>query len=663
MLNQPAPVQNATPIPLRSKLREEWKKKYKTEKLAPKIKENLLQLLRGQYEMERAHRLEQAEDEFFYHGMLQMWDEVARRMPSFRDLKVNPIRQVVDYAAGMAKKRATNGAVGLQGVAYGSAEAREIRQEYDRRLMMAQNMTEWPFHRDKCIDSALRCGVGYIHTGVKVSLENGRLRFFCSSPHWKNVYADTGGELETGRFCFILQRRDPFLLKSRFPKKKQLIEKFVGEWRQSTSALDDEDDYGINARSLQTLESTETHFQRMEIITGTAYFRHTVFYDNMPFEIILHVRILTDRSLSQLEFLTEPSYLGHSRIPVSRLARMNDPKTHLPYSDIIRDMRGITRVEVATLRNWLALITGRGAVVNVDAIPEESQDEYLRAIASRLQQAIFVLPEFGEKGSVKVEHNIQDAQKMSAAWKDLHDLARSTTSFHPALLGDKSNVDGASAMQTLANDAEVAGSSFYRSCDRVSKAVSEDMLSSIERYNGELDWDVLQANGQIIEISSDGDATIEGNRAIFTIVPSNRDTFLGKAFSDLIQSFVNKAGGPEGLAYLQIWLKGLALPESDALMGDIKDLCRQIGAPVLSSVMTEEEKQQLTQQKQQETQIQMQQIQLEMGKMAAEIENLKSRAFATVKKAEDPPPSEKELKLRQTIARLSEQALGGTPPF
>ena len=658
-----APAGNlANPVDRRQAIRETYDKKA-NDKYLKSIEEQLKRWLLGQRDIELENRRRQREGARYYHGEMTQFDEMARRMPALRDLKINVIRQNVDFISGMAKARATTGSVALQGVGmYSEPEIRIIREEFNRRLMVVQERTSWRYHRNRAIDSACQNGVGYVHVGVRPEVETGKLGFFCSSPFWENVYADTGKEdIAQGEFVLMVSPTDSAAFIRRHPKLKDIVQNLGEEFIVSKASDEYGDGYhtgsgqsaaafgGLYERGYPTGD-----WSRRQIISGTGYYRDTVNIGGMPIDIVLYCRFITNRSFNDVKLIAPPVYLGHSRPPVARLMKAVRNRTNLPYSDMIEDVVGLARTQNALLRNTINLLASRGVVANIENLTDDAADVYLNGIAARLGQTVFVLPEKGEKGSLQVIKMSEDARNLSDIMQTIYGMARSSSNVHPALLGDKTNVESGAAMRRLQREAETAISTFYEKSDHdLTKPITEQMLAAIEQYNGAVDFGSINKGEQVIAMGSDGDSTIEGNRALWAIKQSNRDDMLDEGHQNLIQAMMSRSQGPELLAFYQLYVKALDMPDATELLQDIKSLAMQLGVPVLPSTMSDEEKAQQAQQAQQNQQIQMQQMMLAMQEMMAKIKNLEARSHAAMKKAEEPPDSETLREMRDTIARQS----------
>lgn len=648
----------------RKSRRKIYKQKYGTGSYKKGLEDRLLRWLEGQRDIEWENRREMRENQRFYNGEMTNSDELARKVPSVRDLTINVIRQSVDYLSGMAKGRATNGSVALQGAgSYAPPEASATIQEFNRRMTMVQNMTDFSYHRDNAIDSACQCGVGYVHTGVRTNPENGRLRFFCSSPHWENVYSDTSVlNIADAQFCFILNPIDAEYLKRHYPEMEEEIESMSEDYIQSAVADDNHREYysSYSGRPIFEREDVRGHAFRRQLIYGTVYYQDTIDENGKKIDIFLSCKVATDRNFGNLKILEEPAYLGHSRPPVARLYKSVHSSRLLPYTDLVHDKRGLARTQNALLRSSMNLIASRGVVANIDNMSFGNADTYLKALATRITKSIFVLPEYGEKGSVQVHDFGEKTKQMSDFMMVLYNLSRSTTSIHPALLGEDTNVDAAQTMQSLKHDAGVAISTFFRNCDQMLvKPISEEHLASIERYNGLVDFGLHEQNNKLIAIGSDGDSSIEGNRAYFVVTPTHRDDLVSKQHMDMVQALISRSDPMMAWTLYMIQIKSMNNPDANAMLEDMKGFAMENGIPLMPSLLTDEEKQFIQQQKQQQQQVSQQEIMLTLGKIQAEIQNLNARSHKTMKDAEEPQQSVKEIEMRDAIAKLSQLVMQG----
>lgn len=647
-----------TLVKRRQSRRDKYQTKYKTAKYKESLEKKLSGWLQGQRDIEWENRREMRENQRWYNGELTNSDELARRNPALRDLKLNTIRQSVDYVSGMAKGRATNGSVVLQGHGmYAPAEATATIQEFNRRMSMVQSMTDFSYFRDLAIDSACQCGVGYLHTGVRANHENGKFRFFCSSPHWENVYTDTSSiSMENAQFCIIVNPVDAEYLARHYPNYATEINDRSSEYLQSAVADDNyREQYSTSAGNpiYEREEFSGSDF-RKQLIYGTAYYQDTIDEDGFKKDIYLSCKICCDRDYSKVMILQDPVYLGHSRPPVARLYKAVHSSRNLPYTDLISDKRGLGRTINALLRNTIPLLSGRGIVANIEGMDMPEADTYLKSLAKRVAQSVFVIPEYGEKGSVQVHQFGDQANQLMGTLSGLNEISRSLTSIHPALLGEATNVDAAQTMQSLKHDAGVAVSTFFRNCDQqLVKVISEEHLSAIERYNGMIDFGLHNQNNKLIEAGSDGDSTIEGNRAYFAVVPTHRDDLVSKQHTDMVQALISRADPAMAFAIYMLELKSMNNPDANAMIEDLKTYAIENGIPVFSSLLTEEEKQQKAQQAEQQSQLSQQEIMLQLGKLQADIDHINARAHKTMVDANEPMQSKKELQMEQTIEKLS----------
>lgn len=623
-----------------------------------KLEERLLRWLQGQRDIEAGARREQIEDQRFYEGKLTHYDAMAREMPQLRDLTVNIIRQSCNYLGGIAKDRMTNGGMSITGsTGYSdTSEMMQVSGEFERRLAYVQQMTEVKSKMGEAIDSAVEAGVGYLHQGVRPSRENGRLQFFVSVPYWRNVYADSGvHDIADAEFVFLLKPMDAERMGKYYPSARKQIKELRQEFELSHAA-DDEHHFHhpFDAGRYQSYSAGTTGvIDRYQVIHGTVYYRDTVSHNGRLIDIILHCEVAVDRGLERLRIISDPTFLGHSRPPVCRICHTQDRETRLPYSSIVRDRRGLARTMNALLRNMTKLIASRALVVNMHglkSVPNMDSDGYLRDLAKRISQPSFVIPEYGDPGSTKIENLSTDIEKMTAGIGMMMQLAKNTSGVHQALLGERSNVEAASAFESLKSDAATNVSTFFDQCDmKGTKPLNEFFLSDIEKYNGHIDWGFWNRGNQIIQISSDMDYTIAGNRAIYHVYPSNRDEMVRKSFQDIMQALISKLDPSLALPLYQQFIKSVDLPDGQMLIDDLKAICAQAGFPSLPSTMSEEEKAAQQQQQQQQQQMQTEVFMANLQKLTAETQKLQADAYAAKTNADQPDKSDKMRDQEETI--------------
>ena len=669
-----------------AKIREKAARMYRGEKRREIAKREELEkilagYLRDQHNLESHNRAEMSEDERYYHSEDTQWDKFAQQQPAFRDLRVSLISTSVDFlTAHLAGQRIEGKVNVINKSVYNSPEDQQrvrehVAREYDMRLKSAFLQIKFDNLRAQMIENAHRAGCGYLHYGLTLHPQDGKYRIKAECPHWSNVYWDTNsGDIHSSRYAFVLKRRRVHEAIAMWPEHTEAIKNLSNDHTLSLSLSEyfnngfynygNNNNFGTEMHRGDYSASGSTSDEARSVTIGSAYFRDMVSDDKGTVrEILLFCKIATNSTFERVLLLSAPTPLfGHNMIPIVQLRASTNSKNGLPYAPMVRRRRGLERAATSTLRQMVRMTGSRGVVVNVDEVltgaGSQYKDvrDYVQDLTRRVQQPVFVLTEYGEKGAVRVEHMQQDKQKLHETLQTLTSLASETSGIHPAVRGQKSSVHSGTAIESVEEQSmNVMVESMRRLQYDVVEPLSNQLLSIIEQYghNIALGGHNDPASNRYIEFTQDGDLTITGNSAQFDITPMQRGSLYSDDERQLLQGIMAQ-GAPEiALALLPTFVKSMP-NHSPELFNDIKHILISGGVPVAPSMLTDEERQALAQAQQQKQQQQQQMYELEMAEKQADIEGSKARAYAQRKGADEPSESEKTQELRNTIAQLSE---------
>ncbi len=661
-------------LSFRGEIREQTLKRYgpkskQKEKLIEGIQSMIADRLTLRLEVEQRARQDMEEDEAFYTSSQTHWDKLLQDMPVFRKLKLNTIANAVDYTVGMLSSRNTMGLIiPANRVMHASQdEARKIEEriirEFDVRYHAIQDRMEFQKLRHKIIKSACTSGVGYFHHGIRRSLRNGKFEFFGECPNWRNVYTDGFSEdMNKAEFAFIVERVGTQRLLTRFPDNETDILNFSQGYsteRDPTRGHSSRDHYNFghilqNPNGFQEYDRSRPDRQ---VAYGRGYFFDEVNWKGRPVAVCLYTSFVCEEDFSEVKLLTMPTHLyGHNEIPICQVKFGEEPDTGFPFSTIVRHRRGLERAMNSTLRTIMRLQGSRGVIVNMQealAQTDMTDDEIIKDYQKRLSHTTYALPEYGAINSLRVENYAADLQKHSQFLVALNELSKQSVNIHPTLQGEKTSVTAGTALDGLRKDTHRANADLHLSIDfDLIKRSAEQILSHIEQFNRLIDFGTISNRGQLIQLGSDGDLTIAGNKARFQIIAAERERIYSEDQLRYLEMFLQRASPEQAMPFIPFFMQN-ARGGNAEIVDDMKAILMKMGLPIAPSMLTQDEAKMVAQQEQAQAEARKQAAEIEMDKVRAETEAVRSRAEAQMIQASEPSQSQRERDMEAEIIRLT----------
>lgn len=663
---------------MRIKARRRYKKGKELDEAQRKaIESKILRELQDQMTIERDNRIEQVEDEKFYSGAVTSYDALGRLQPQFKDLKVPLVQKIVNSAVGRCAKRLVKGeviAVNKSAANPGPQESQAMLDKaakaYDLRLQVAQDDMRYEEVKKDAILSACKVGVGYVYHGIRQVPHTGKFQHFAKCPDWKNVYTDTTAmRMDDAMYCYVLSKRPLQWVKARNPGEAKQIDKFAYDARANV-AVDQEfssnnynpwiranyirDGYGPLAMGAGV---------QKEVYIGNGFFYdHFRDLNDQLRSVCLYCQFMVDSTISQVRLLTSPQHLlGHNRIPMQRLIFSREGLSGLPYSPLVRNLRGLQRSADNALRNINRLTGQRGAVVMVDGLPPTiKQNEYLAQVRKELSKGSWIIPNFtNDPKGIQIETHGEDLAKLHSSIGIYMSIAGNMAPSAPQQQGGSQEAQKGMLAAYEVSDLEFF--EFNQNIDtQLVRPLFEQVLSEVEQFSSIMDTGVLKENGRLIQLTNDGDYSIEGNRAFYRIVPRERSEAIIDEEREVLMDIIKKLPPEIGVALLPLYYK--TLPHAGGgLLDDIKSILIKSGIPVPPSVLTEEERKLVAQLEEERAKQEQMRMQVELMQAQAEVELKKAQAQAQIMNAAKPPDNKTILEQKETISKMA-RAQAGRPP-
>lgn len=628
------------------------------------LEEKIISTIQNERAIQAENRYLMMEDEDWFDGQNYRDDTLAESVPELASLTHNIIRHPVEYILATAKTLKMEGSViPLGGSQYSESQLNSIVKAYDDRLKIAQEQGGFRMAKDKAIDDAAVAGVGYWETVLRYHRETNSYYIDYRHLPWRNVYKDSGVQGTTdARHFYHVEWVDMFSLINRYPDSEVDIRQMAQEFSNLVQ-IDrgyehlNHYQYGWNNTYYggQGRPSYSEHTRPMAVF-GTGYIKDDLVDERgAPLTVTLRVHFIMDEGFSKVKLLTEPKWLyGHNQIPVTEMAFAYRKADNQPFSPPIRNLIGMQKTVRILLRHAILNLSGRGAIVDVQALPDGlDPDRYVEDIEQRLVQSIYVLPRYGEK-TVEVLESDRRHDQLFNALAFCINAAKENSGVHPQLVGDKTGVDAAIAMKRLADDAMRTQHRFFTHLTDAVKHSAELSLSLIEQFHGRIEYPSRPEGGRIIRATADGEHTIKGNRAMYHIVPITREETIGDAhlmlFSELIKVY------PQiGPSLLPMIIKAMRIGDTEHLAEDIKDILQSMGVPIPKSTLTPEERQAQDEQAQAQAQAQAAMQDAELKKVQSEASKNQAAAMKSAAEAERPNESTELAEYRATVARLEDE--------
>ena len=606
-------------------------------------------------------RRERRQDGMFYDGDVVDYDSLARRLPRYRDLKINMIRTVVDSIAGMLKDRNIEGKITPTGISVHDSEMWDIvTNSYARRLEHIKQTSKFHKHRNRMVDMVSKCGEAFIKDGVELDPDDPeRIVPYFRYTDWRNILVDSRSEeadLSDAMYLFEVYRHDLSVKKVEYPNFVAELERLADDYtlaRGSSDYLEDgyggadrEGSHGSGTGLRESVLPASTSNRRLVNVGQAWWFETIEEKKGGKYKICCNMEFATDSSCMEYVPLSPVRHrYAHNRIPFSRVCYARFTRDGQPYSPAVRDRRGIQRSGTTTLRRMLVQLYTRSMKVNMlamkDALTNSEQEpkveitKQLNLLRTEAYKPVALFQEWGPSGTLELNLENADLQQGSALLKMLYELSQSTHAIDPSLLGQKTNIDAAIALQTKASQAHSALSSLFDSFDDAVVASFERMLANIKEFSGLIDYGpIFDDNGDLQIIDQADDITVSKNKVQFTIVPESKDKSLIKDQMTLMMQLAQKMDPSMGAAYLPLIVRAAGLPENHKMVRAMFELNSKMGLPVPSSMLPDSIRKQAEEAEQAQQQQQQQAMQTAHEKEVAEIELNRAKAAAEIAKAQ-----------------------------
>lgn len=659
------------------------------DRMARRLEEHIGARIRSRMQLEATNRYEMREDEKYYTGDIVLDDNTAREQPALREIKMKIIAREVDTILGLLSEHETVGEV-VSVASYDSEDPDEqklhesIANAYEVRLKMIQDQVCLDMKKRKALADCVTCGAGYLHHGM-TRAPDGWMDPFAHVVHYTNVVLDTANvDTEKPDWGVVFGKRPLSSAVTEYAdsewKRRRLTE--LAERRSNILSADlglydPIYDYGgvtaYGYRWQESLLEEETdEADEMVVTIGDYYFKDMIrMEDGKLHSTTMHVRVAVDRDFNRVLLLGEPKLLYfHNEVPIIPMYAKLHPVTRMPYSNVIRNMRGLERAATTMLRNLVVLVGSRGAVVNLQDHPGSANwEKVLDSLSRRIANPNYVIPEFGPTNSVRIEHHNEDIGKLLQGLETLSAATESGSSAHPAIRGQRSSVSAGRALEGLRDDVLRGHVGLVDALDSFVANFNRQTLANIQQFNSVIRPSQIRYRSRMEAVTPANMETIRHNRATFHVPGSRRGVRISSEALNFVREMMAlmPEGTPMTVPLLVHALKNMnfAGSNTDELVEGIVNIALQEGLPVPPGMLTTEQRQLQQQVAEQKAEQQRAMMEMEMAKAQAEMAERQTTAQRNMADAQlkrrqaVEPQGEENKKLRDEVARLSKGMNGG----
>ena len=571
-------------------------------------------------------------------------DEWTNAEPHLRHLSVNTFLKRGNLVAGLLLSQRISAAVSPATDAT-DADARADASAMDGALRHAQEYGKFRYRQAAVVRQAIKSGMSNMGLGVRPRRDfstSGKLEPFYAMKDFRRVFHDSRvrDDLHNSMYVFDVQLIDAAMLMKRFEDHADDIKRY--EQSYSLRSGVDEVAYQFSVRD------EEYSSGRPLVGYGQAWWKEWT----KRGMVIRTGEFVCGNDLGSIQWLTEPrnSAYGHKEFPIIPLYAAREDGTGLPYSPIIRPALGIEIALQAILRTMVDLASKRGAKVDSRATghldTKMERQQYLDEVTHQLSSENCVLYSDQNEGLQIMEFDKMVGQ-LHQVFSMLMNLSReSGAALDPSLLGGPSNVTAAVSLREKRDHAVLEMNDIFDSHDRMVEESGNQMLSNISAFYDYMDFGAhMGDDGTIKSWKSPRNLSGSETRLMYRVVPRERgdsaSAELGKILAEVF-----KIMPPEQAAILApVLFEVIGGVEVQKFRGMMTEALLSSGAPVPSSLLSEDQKKDAEAAKQNQAAERKQALELEYAEKTAEIKKTEAEA---------------ELKLAQAKKIMRETEMGPT---
>jgi len=480
-------------------------------------------------------------------------------------------------------------------------------------------------------DIGSRCGVAYLKEGMKVDRDSigddVRLIPYWQHSDWQCNWPDSTAaesDLSDARYHFEIYQHDLDTKCMQYPEHHKLLRDLSCGYTPRKSPDEslgyDSDIYGGGLFDLNRKTDANEGSEERRIVSIGVCWHFQNFLDKKSGRLVLVCcanEFATDPSFTRVHSLAPPKHLYmHNRIPVSQVCYARYTQDGMPYSPAVNDRRGINRAMTWMLRTMLTQASSNTIKVNMTnlhnamasmASPDLSVKRVLQQYQEAARQQIKTFPEWGPPGSLEFGQERYDMQKQVELFSMPKGMSDATHNIDPSLLGQRTNIEAAVAMQAKLDTAHSALSSFFDSYDAGVAASHQRMLANIRQFGMSVHYGpIINENAELMVMEPEDFKTIAEHKAEFVAIPEAKDTTLIRDQLTLIMLVAEKLPAEMAAAYLPAVVRASGVPEGHRILRSMIELNAKMGITTASALVPDSMKKQV---EQMESQNQQQQAQ------------------------------------------------------
>ena len=627
-------------------------------------------------------RSERRYDQILYNGKQPLDDTLARVMPKYSDLRWNSLRQPIDWLMSEIEDMNLRGTISPAGGYFTDEQRKNLVSEYDKRLKSVLNYTNYDDQNYKAIKDAAICGEGFLKIGLRRMAANPqKLEFYCRHVDWDSVWVDsysTEVDLSDADNLFLIKKMKYRKAIKKFGHKIADLSKLAFDQTLSRSVYDYQvanmNEFTSTAENYENLGRFVSDVGDPDIYIGKAYL---IDYEpDTGQSVLLQFTFAYDDSLENFLMLSKEPQMpyGHNRIPFVRVRFDTDFDNKQPYSPLIRDRRGKEKSLTYMMRIAMRMVNSRSVVVDKSSIEAMGQDPdtFVQNTLRNISNPTFVQLREG-KDSMEIYHNVVELEKITKFMEFISAQSERQTGIAEEARGKSSPSTSGRALEEKREQGLKGVPELLRNIRTGHQWACQMILSIAEQYTHEIFYgDVVGPAETSQPVGSDGDFTIEGNAAIFTVNPRSFDKLLSENQANTLSSIIQQTQIPNLMARLMpILVEGTGISDSQRMIKAINQALRMENIEPVPALLSEQERIESEKAAKQEQAKREELERIQKQGMIAEVEKTESEAILNLAKAEkehseanmDPDAgknesNDKEEDLRRTIRLQANQGKG-----